>query len=151
MRVYRIVDEQGSGMYRASHGRMSLWNMAIGDVNDGEEGGAHPPAHNDRGMVRAFEEYAIKNDLRTSCGDYPTIRDAYSLLPDHRFGFGSVEQLRRWVYGVGWLKWMHDYGGRVQVYDVPDEHVLVGTCQVTFSSNHAARILPDLCLIDLEY
>jgi hypothetical protein len=150
MKVYRIVDERGDGMYRSNQGR-SLWSRADIGVNDGYEGGAHPPAHNDGGMVHAWPAFCDRHGIRTLLGDVPSIWDAHVHLKAHRFGFGSLQQLRRWVYGVGWLSALHEAGGRVQVYEVPDEHVLQGTCQVTFNLKHAERVLPDLCLIDLEY
>lgn len=151
MRVYRIVDAQGCGMYRpAGPGQNSLWSMAIGNCNSTyAEPDPHPSAHNDAGIARNWPEFAQRHGLHTLLGGIPSLYDMHYVLADHRFGFGSLQQLRRWVFGVGWLQSMHECGGVVQVYEVPEEHVLMGICQVTFDSRYAER-LDDMSLLDLE-
>lgn len=151
MRVYRIVDEHGCGMYRpVNMGMHSLWERAIGSSDSSYASpDPHPSAHNDAGIARNWPEFAQRHGLRTLLGDIPSLYDMHYVLTDHRFGFGSLTQLRRWVFGVGWLQSMHECGGVVQVYEVPEEHVLMGICQVTFDSRYAER-LDDMCLLDLE-
>lgn len=48
------------------------------------------------------------------------------------FGFSSIAQLRAWLYQDDWLERMHELGGVLMVYDVGDEHVVLGNAQVMF-------------------
>jgi hypothetical protein len=150
MLVYRIVDHLGAGMYRAQS-RPSLWELAVGGDTAGNFN--HPCPAQDGLLVRNWPEFAkrhgYKVDAKLSDEHYATQWEMYDQLKTHAFGFDSVKQLLRWVYGVGWLEAMHELGGVVQIFEVPDEHVLIGRCQCTFDTRHAER-MPDVSMIDLE-
>lgn len=156
MYVYRVVDEQGAGMYRAPN-RTSLWDLAVG--SDTQSPYNHPAPAEDALLVQNWPAFADLHGLKCKsqhCGDvsnpavnYSAQWEMYDQLKSHAFGFESIQQLLRWLYGVGWLEAMHELGGYVRVYDVPDEHVLIGRCQVTFDTRFARR-MPNLSLIGLE-
>jgi hypothetical protein len=141
-KVYRVVDHKGKGMYRPGENRPSLWALAVGNNVDNIY--SHPSPWNDRNMTENWPAYAQRHGLK-GAHDYWYMDQ----LKTHAFAFDSVHQLRRWIYGVGWLEAMHELGGVAQVYEVPDEYILVGLCQVTFDTRYAER-LPDVSLIALE-
>ena len=151
--VYRVVDHKGFGMYRAPAGEPSLWELAVG--GDTQSTYNHPAPAEDALLVRNWPAFAKLHGLRcdvAACYGDPNFTaqwEMYDQLKTHAFGFESKQQLLRWLYGVGWLAAMHELGGSVEVYEVPDEHVLVGRCQITFDKRYAYR-LPNLSLIALE-
>lgn len=60
-------------------------------------------------------------------------------MSSHHFGFGSVDQLRRWIYNDDWLRQLHNAGFILVTYDVPDEYVFLGNTQCVFTKCFAYK------------
>ncbi len=109
MLIYRVEDDDGLGMYADD----MLNNAAR--VSD-----RHPmPASDGRLMDAGWLEFQSEHSS------------------DVRFGFGSLEQLRFWLYRQSWRNHLTDEGYRVHVYDVPDGFGLIGDTQAVFALANA--------------
>lgn len=58
----------------------------------------------------------------------------------HRFGFESMEQLRRWIYDDNWIRKLADEKAVLCVYEVPDIALIKGRTQVTFAFDVATLL-----------
>lgn len=102
MKVYRIEDHIGRGMY------------IRGRAGDSMQGERHPSPYRE-GMhiqLEVFQKKVVHNNAI--------------------FGFPSVALMRRWVFHHAWRKWLAEDGFRVVVFEVPDEKVLMMKRQCVF-------------------
>ncbi len=108
--VWRVEGANGRGMY------CSVW-FECGLPCDEN----HPP-------VSADSLY-----MQNMLGSGAVVSGFNFGAPDgHRFGFDSIEMLRRWIYNDAWITALSDKGAVICGYVVPAEHVIVGRTQVTF-------------------
>ena len=112
-RVYRIESSVGSGMYYAGNAQWIL------DSEDTYE--KHPSPKRDSLLAPIL----IKKGL------YCEVFDNL-ICDEYKFGFDSIEQLRRWIYEDRWLVALHEHEMMIAEYELPDEDVLVGHTQVMF-------------------
>lgn len=74
-----------------------------------------------------------------------------------RFGFGSLEQLKSWLYNHEWREYLHEHGYVVKVWEVPAGMMHVGSAQAiavdTWLADNACEYLSllDLASIDLPF
>lgn len=57
-----------------------------------------------------------------------------------KFGCVSLTQLRDWFNSREGTERMADHGAVLAAYEVPDEFLLTGSCQVLFDAGHAERL-----------
>lgn len=111
MKVYRVEDAVSrKGMYHSG----AAENTSLGLVSST----THPMPNDDTELERA--RMANLSLLR-----FP-----------HRFGFESIESLRRWLYNDTWLTELDGNGCVINVYEVPSDSVLRGTTQLEFSAKY---------------
>lgn len=68
-----------------------------------------------------------------------------------RFGFGSIEQLKAWLYHYAWRQYLHERGFVIKVWDVADHRMHVGSAQAIAADYSLQRIPCEyLSLLDLE-
>lgn len=72
-------------------------------------------------------------------------------VPEYQclFGFGSIGQLRAWLYNNTWLEWLHAFGYVVKVWDLPESAMHVGSAQA-IATKTALEANPFVCLSLLE-
>lgn len=122
-KVFRVETSGGRGMY-------SVWyELDLGNSD------AHPCVYEDSLYMENAEKFnPALVDRR--CGVLK-----WSTYPvGHRFGFESLDQLRRWIFNDDWIKKLSDVGCVLCVYEVPDIALIVGRTQVTFSFEMATLI-----------
>lgn len=120
MRVLRIEDAEGYGMYRAGGPGGSAWTRAIGCVQDDY---AHPLPVDDSGLTRAALGWL---DLNRAAA---------------RFGFTCLAQLRRWLFRDDWVRALSDYGCVLVEYEVDDRaEYFAGHTQVIFNIRYAVEV-----------
>lgn len=110
MLVFRIEDANGKGMYGGG-----MWDQVVGPHGEPDR---HPCPNEDS---RLWGNYLKRPEV----------------VYDFHFGFSSIAQLRAWLYQDEWLERMHELGGVLKVYDVDDEHVVLGNAQVMFLKGQA--------------
>lgn len=95
----------------------------------------------------------VPGDIRRSCYDgpsaygeaqrgYPAIQDAFRNNPTGRYRFGtkSLDQLREWFFNPAGCVAMGNAGGLLVTYEVPEEHVAMGSQQLVFDLKHATKV-----------
>lgn len=102
MLVYRIENAAGEGMYRAGKHP---------DCTSQMQNGPHHPT--------PWEDAKLSSDWQAISN-----RSAFS------FGFGTVEQLKAWVYRMDWRQELQDAGFAMYLYDSTE--VYTGDTQAVF-------------------
>lgn len=115
-KIFRIENAQGSGMYRG--GGASLGNCPIYEQNE-----RHPMPFDDSLLI-------------SKCGD--NVQDSLwseNSIPAKIFsyGFGSIDQLRSWLYKDEWLTWMAENNFVLLEIDASVAHV--GYSQAVYIKN----------------
>lgn len=127
MRVLRVEDGAGRGMYRISPDGCYVELAGMEATADDR----HPVPWNDSKFHRAFE-----------AADFP--EDGYV------FGFLHEEQLNSWLYDERVRSNLKELGLKLNVYSVPEpRHVIVGYTQLTFKRDEA-MLISELDLVTLE-
>ena len=116
MLIYRIETENQRGMYRGCNVR---W------LNDNYEPYRHPLPREDSRLIQSLRH----KELYTSW-------DANSM----HYGFGSLDQLRRWIYADLAKQELDELGFAVSVYEIPDNRCAVGDTQAVFFINEATKV-----------
>lgn len=114
LRVYRVQNSLGDGMYRAS-----ISSMMLEDVR-------HPEPYRDSALMDEMEVAGF-------CRGIP---DCYFY-----YGFASIEQLKSWIYEEQW-RWILDGSGyQVTVWEGPAAH---GDTQAVFvkSASEMLGVIP---------
>lgn len=116
MLVYRVVDQNGDGMYRAStmDNNDCLWHKCCDDYDDDEHHPA-PSGINHKICVKFLD-------------NHPS---------DFFFGFSSLDQLNHWIFEDEWKEKMHLEAGKVLVFDVKPSHCVFDEHQVAFLMEEA--------------
>ena len=55
-------------------------------------------------------------------------------------GFANTDQLRSWIYKDEWLVQMERRGFRLAVFDIDNDHVVVGNTQAIFQRDRAKDV-----------
>ncbi len=67
------------------------------------------------------------------------------------FGFGSLEQLKAWLYNNEWREYLHEHGYVVKVWDLADHLMHVGSAQaIAAGCSLLCTPCEYLSLLDLE-
>lgn len=116
MLIYRVETENQRGMYRGSY---VTW------LNDNYEPYRHPLPNEDSRLMQVLRH----KELYTSW-------DACRM----HYGFGSLDQLRRWIYADVAKQELDNLGFAVSVYEIPDSRCAVGDTQAVFFINEATKV-----------
>ncbi len=99
MFVYRVQNDLNRGMYRCS----SEHSFTANDMDAGPDRFyRHPMPHDDSALMRAVAERGIGLDTITS---------------DDYFGFGSIDQIKRWIYQDDWRVLLDQSGFFIQIWE----------------------------------
>ena len=116
MLIYRVETENQRGMYRGSN---------VEWLNDNYDECRHPLPHRDSRLMLAIHDKELYTAWDASVMHY---------------GFGSLDQLRRWIYADDAKHELHNLGFAVSVYDIPDDRCAVGDTQAVFFINEATKV-----------
>lgn len=131
-KVYRVEDKDGKGMYC---GRVSLWGM--------HDPVRHPTPMDDSRLMRSFQrDTGGIGDARTEFDKF--LFDEFGRV---RFGFSSLDQLRRWIYDDEWKDTLYVYGFKLNVYEC--DRVWVGDTQAVFDTHCGHSIVKTINLIEV--
>lgn len=112
MKVYRIVDKKGRGLYRDLAEKIGM-SLSASDE--------HPTPYMDSQLTREQQ----KKDLEFS---------------DKRYCFASIEQLKRWMYNDEWIKEAIQLKAKVYTFEVEAKYLAVGTTQAIFVQGKAKLV-----------
>lgn len=113
--VFRIEHaSNGEGMYRGMHDGLSGVMFRTGTDADYDR---HPTPWEDSGLMQVIADSGADRSAVINSGDF-------------RYGFGSVDQLRAWLYRNEWLEGLHDSGYIVAICEA--ETAYVGHSQALF-------------------
>lgn len=142
-RVLRI-ERGGEGLYASG-----LWYLATGDADSDD---VHPAPWNDSALdVLVKQAYSCEEiqEMRHS-GVYP-VRRWLRDHPETRFGFESVDQIRRWIYKDCWIERMAELGGELVTYELKQpDFCFVGYTQVMFHGFAAVEVKREPISVLLE-
>lgn len=113
--IYRIELGDGTGMYSADR-----WSAAY-EIS--------------RQMISVTNHPEPQDDAKI--GDQWVKLEKTYAHHQYRFGFGSIEQLKEWIYLTDWREGLDKYGFRVYVYTA--EKAYVGDRQAFFLKETATR------------
>lgn len=116
MLIYRVENSKRQGPYYGSQ------NALAGNPFD--------PRHPEPG-----EDFKLSKYLKEAFGEDGTIYFPES----YRFGFSSIEQARKWLCRKPWCKSLRKNGFTLAVFEVPDEHCIVGDKQVMYQARRVKR------------
>lgn len=105
--IFRFEDECGTGMYYTNTNANDVFEWDT--VN-------HPVPNEDSLLMSNLSEKT------GSC----------SIKKIHKFGFSSMEQLRRWLYQDQWLIGLNRIGIKLAIYLCDEDSVVVGHTQSIF-------------------
>lgn len=130
--VWRIEGRTGKGIYSDPYLSM-LEEVIKADIATD----LRPPPHWDERLV---QDYARKVGCSSSDAEC-TLCSWNSLLRDHRFGFWSYSQLRRWFdWDYETFERFEAAGARICLFSCPPDYTYCGTSQVLFHSDHAELV-----------
>lgn len=120
MLVYRIEDAQGFGAFNG-----------LAHIHDSEV-----PGDMHRSCYDGPSAYGEAN------AGYPAIQNAFRDKPQvcWRFGTKSLDQLREWFFNPVGCAAMGTAGGLLVTYEVPEEHVAMGSQQLVFALHRATKV-----------
>lgn len=145
MKIIRIETVDGVGVYH-NDATESIINGGVGDEN------TWPMPYADKAFVadkkqKRIELYPDDEMLRGPtmfghmCDD---IRDCglFELYNEelYRFGFKDYAQMEKWICDFEWRIELAERDMQMNVYDVPDQFVMVGDTQITFRLDKAVKI-----------
>jgi hypothetical protein len=160
IRIYRVVDENGDGMYRPSGLVQSLWDQ----VNASTDAINHPTLPDDDAFIKNIPDYIVENCDRFNDPDelYEEILEAFGMLAfepvkyrilgdlfesltseysrQFVFGFLDKRQYLKWVYDPQWRYDMTLRGGKLQVWEIDESRVLSGESQLIFFESDATLV-----------
>jgi hypothetical protein len=133
-KIYRIETQSGEGMYTS--GIVRDLNLPLYQITapDSFGPGRHPLPFYDTKLV------AEGRKLDLFYGRYDMIRSEWV-----KFGFGSINQLRNWIYNDDWLIKLHAAGLRLCIYEGA---VAVGNTQAIIDVRTMVKI-EELSLLTL--
>lgn len=113
MTVYRVENSLGAGMYRGK--------VEVNALKEYDDDMRHPMPWYDSKLMRSLDSAGHVSGY-----------DAVIWSP-WRFGFSSLEQMRRWLYNDRMRYELQDAGFFVAVYESDEEHH--GDTQAVFKRN----------------
>lgn len=113
MLIYRIEDKDGNGAFK-----FLVWSANQRVQDQGFWNEPQPQRHPD-----------------PSC--CPILRPVFKYWSDWHFGFDTKQKLLAWFDSERIRVAMHELGGRVAVYDCPDEHCVIAPEQMIFLKSKA--------------
>lgn len=126
MLVYRIEDQEGGGLYRGD-------NSGSNPLRYDED--RHPVPQNDSLLTYNGQEKMLRDDVP----EFYTFSGWFE-NEGFIFGFANTDQLRSWIYNDEWLVKMERRGFRLAVFDIENEHVIVGNTQAIFKRDRAKDV-----------
>jgi hypothetical protein len=128
--IYRIENDDGLGPYQGrKNDDTSLLPMKYSTE--------HPAVWDDSMLINKINQQiridAEGQDEYKSVGVWGFIDGKY------HFGFGSQDQLRRWVYNDAWMVNLDKHGFHLSVYEVPEMAMMVGHTQAIFQKSFARQ------------
>ena len=121
VKIYRVENLKGHGMYcGGSEAGMQMFETR-----------AHPDPRGDSLLCYKLEDW---------CG-------TDSILSNHYFGFGSMQQLLRWVYKKSWQEDLHESGYKVSVFYATG---MVGNTQAVFDKNTREETIETVSLLNVQ-
>ena len=108
-----------------------------------------PSLHQCQGYSTDGSHPAPWNDTALLWGE--TERTVGARSEECLFGFGSLEQLKAWLYNSEWREYLHEHGYVVKVWDLADHLMHVGSAQA-IAGYYSLQCTPHeyLSLLDLE-
>lgn len=121
VKVYRVVGESGRGMYAGNLYYQSCYCKARDNL--------HPLAATTHRQPGPYHDAALRDKWQ-----------ALDDTEDYFFGFATLYQLKRWICKQAWRQAMHDNGGTIEVFEVPQEYTIRGDCQIVFKMVEARKV-----------
>lgn len=104
--IYRVENKQGGGMYRGGH---PVTDQMSGAATDDSGRCRHPMPHNDQGLFAFYDD---------------------GFMPEkHQFAFGSIQQLKFWIYRREWREELEADGFTIKMICAD---AIVGDTQAIF-------------------
>jgi hypothetical protein len=116
MLIYRVETENQRGMYRGSN---------VEWLNDNYDECRHPLPYHDSRLMQSLRHKELY-----------TAWDASSM----HYGFGSLDQLRRWIYADEAKRELEHLGFAVSVYEINEHRCAVGDTQAVFFIHEATKV-----------
>lgn len=113
--LYRVQNLEGKGIYAT--GAASMTGMSSGYSP------RHPSPRDDSKLMEQIM-------LRFGNAD----------IHGRLFAFGSLEQLKMWVYMDLWRSGLHDMGFNICVIEIPDNCCAIGDTQAVFELTHVTSV-----------
>lgn len=148
MKIIRMENCQGVGMYYHDKTRKVISN-----------GDSDPKV-----WPMPYDDSALKADIKTKKRlVYPDTHmldssSSYMMLHDHcmdvinsglfdiyhehdfKFCFKDYSQMERWIYNFDWRVGLNEGGILMNVYEIDEKYVMIGTTQCTFNIKHAVLV-----------
>lgn len=156
--VYRLENSDGSGVYHCN-----AWSRCCGGSFSSD---THPMPFHDDIMVSNFNDFfdQIKSEYDIDIEESLLNFSAYSNYQQFlfiydgalskvdgrrasRFGFESIESLKRWVFDPDWRSALSEYGIQISVYEIEERFVLYGESQLIFLKEQGKLV--DILDVDL--
>lgn len=112
MKIYRVEDDQGTGMYRTS--------IALREMNCSDK--RHPSPWDDMKLSEPWENMDLYERSKMF------------------FGFSSLDQLKFWIYLEEWRKLLKKEGYFISVYECEPDDAIIGETQAIFIRSSATKI-----------
>lgn len=117
VKVYRIENKAGEGFYLPKDMSTSIYRCP-----SYSDDGSHPNALEDSRL-----QILLGANNLLSCGMLNRRKtDKYS------YGFGTIDQLRHWLYNDEWLVYLHKKGFKLVICQVVPKNVMLGNTQCMF-------------------
>lgn len=129
---YRIEDVNNIGPYHSNKADKKI--IDVGNCN-----GRHPLPSDDTPLNNA-----IRHDFEENMGDYEMFHGGTV-----RYGFNSLEQLRRWFFNDNELKHLDECGFSLSIYKVPSMYEGHTQCAILAKYHSKKRIFNKISLISL--
>lgn len=127
MKIYRIEDSEGGGIFRGPNDINSTLIDAIENYARGTDGAVYSSIH-----PMPFMDDKLTEQLSKKGFQYGLV----SVI----FGFSSKAQINMWFPTDSIKELVHDSGFKVSVYEVDRKHFAKGNTQAVFKKDHATLI-----------
>lgn len=133
VKLYRVENVDGEGMYRSSAPDLTLSEMQDYD--------RHPTPNKDtmlrQGVIRLLGLDPYDNFVE------------YSKWLQFKYGFVSLDQMRAWIYANEWRKALHEKGFYISVYECDEKYFVAGNTQAVVKVDTPMVMIGTISLMDL--